>query len=57
MLFLSSSSEAGAPSVEDLVEGYVNGEGEGALREGATAWLGDQDRGEFLPHGLEVASS
>ena len=57
MLPLSSPSEAGAPSVEDLVEGAVNGEGKGALEKGASAWHGDQYRGELLQQSLEVASS
>ena len=48
MLPLGSPCEAGAPSVEDLVEGSVNGEGEGALEEGASALLGDYDRGKLL---------
>ena len=33
----------------------MEGEGEGALEEGASAWSGDQNRGELLQHGLEVA--
>ena len=53
---LGSRDEAGAPSIENLVEGAVNGEGEGALEEGASAWPSDQDRGELFQHGLEVAS-
>ena len=57
MFPLGGPGEAGAPSVEDLVEGSVNGEGEGALEEGATAWPSDQDRGELLHRNLEVASS
>ena len=48
MLPLRSQGEARPPSVEDLVEGDVEGEGEGALEEGASAWPGDQNRGEFL---------
>ncbi len=57
MLPLSSLGEAGAPSVEDLVEGSVNREGEGALEKGSATWPGDPDRGELLQHSLEVASS
>ena len=57
MLPLGSPSEAAAPSIEDLVEGPVNGEGEGTLEEGASAWHGDQDRGKLLQHSLEVASA
>ena len=57
MLPLGSQGEAGAPSIEDLVEGAVNGEGEEALEEGAFTWHGDQDRGELLQHNLEVASA
>ena len=55
MLLLSTPSEAGPPSVEDLVEGASEGEGEGAMEEGASARPGDHDRGELLQHGLEVA--
>ncbi len=57
MLPLSSPGEAGPPSVQDLVEGASEGEGEGAMEEGASARPGDQDRGELLQHGLEVASA
>ncbi len=53
MLPLGSPSEAGTQSIEDLVEGAVNGEGEGALEEGASAWPGDQDRGKLLQHSME----
>ena len=48
MLHLSSPCETGAPSIKDLVEGAVNGEGEGALEEVASVWHGDQDRGKLL---------
>ena len=36
MLRLGSLGEAGAPSIENLVEGAINKEGEGALEEGAS---------------------
>jgi len=55
MLLLSSPSEVGPLSVEDLVEGTGEGEGEGDMEEEASARLGDQDRGERLQHGLEFA--
>ena len=55
MLPLGSPGEAGAPSIEDRVEGAVNGEGEGAFEDGASTGPGDQDCGEFLQHRLEVA--
>ena len=54
---LGSPCETGAPSIKDLVEDAVNGEGEGVVEEGASAWPGDQDRGKLLQHGLEMASA
>jgi hypothetical protein len=57
MLPLSSPGEAGSPSVKDLVKSHVEGEGEGALKEGATARPCYQDSGELLQHGLEVGST
>ena len=52
---LGSQGQSGTPSVEDLVEGTIDGEGEGALEEHASTRHGDQGRGEFLQESLEVA--
>ena len=57
MLPLSSPGEAGSPRVEDLMESAVEGEGEGPLKEGASARPCYQDNGELPQHGLEVAST
>ena len=38
MLPLRSPSQTGASSIEDLVEGAVDGESEGALEEHTAAW-------------------
>jgi hypothetical protein len=57
VLPLSSPSQTGTPSIEDLVEGAIDGEGEGALEEHAFAWPGDQGRGELLQQSLKVASA
>ena len=47
MLPLSSPGEAGSPGVEDLVERPVEGEGEGALKEGSAARPRYQDSGKL----------
>ncbi len=57
VLPLGSPGQSGTPSVEDLVEGTIDGEGEGALEEHASPRHGDQGRGEFLHESLEVAST
>ena len=54
---LGSPGQSGTPSVEDLVEGTNDGEGEGALEEHASTRPGDQGRGELLQESLEVATT
>ena len=48
MLPLSSLGQSGTPSIEDLVEGAIDGEGEGALEEHASTRPGEQGRGKFI---------
>ena len=57
MFPLSSPGEAGSPSIEDLVESAVEGQGKGALEKGAAAGPSNQDRSELLKKGLEMAAA
>jgi hypothetical protein len=57
MLPLGSPCEAGAPRVQDLAEGAVDGECERNLEKGAAPGPCHKDRGELLQDGREVAST
>ncbi len=57
MLPLRSLGYTGAPSVDDLPERPIDGEGERTLHKATSSWLGDQGGGELLEDGLKMSTS